>query len=598
VEVKKRISNVRIIALTATLLLLQVSCTRTGRVPPALPPDSQDRAMLLFQEVQTQRAAGNLEEAAQAVRDLVNGYPGFERMDEALFVAGELAAEQGRHADAAVHFEALYTEYPLSPRRTEAMLAAARAHERLGSYEKSATVLLELFELPVDPGVRARAEEMVLALIRTRLGPGELESLSKRFARSPLNREFALQLARKEYARGKYDRCYELLVDFLDRYPDAREAVEARRLLGQTSEKLQARPEPPSGPVNPNAFGVVLPVTGTLSLYGRDFEEGVRMAVSEFNERGGEGARAVKFVSADTKGTAVGAVRAVRKLVLEDGVIGIVGAVFTVPTIAAAIEANAWRTALISPVVSVDDLLEIGPWIFETKVPVEVEVAAMANMIVARLGMERFAIVAPSRGRGRIAGDLFGEEISRLGGEMVVAEYYEEGATDFRAQLEKVREAAAEALFIPGSVEELLTLLPQVGFYDLHVQLLGLSNWNSDRLLRLYKGELEGVLFPQESYHGKDPEAYQRLRATLMEKGSGEVNSITVCGYFGARLLLEAVAAGATDREDVRAYLDGQLRQGSQRRIEEAAALPILTVHSGEVIEFTPPPKSESSHQQ
>jgi ABC-type branched-subunit amino acid transport system substrate-binding protein len=268
--------------------------------------------------------------------------------------------------------------------------------------------------------------------------------------------------------------------------------------------------------------------------------------------------------------------------------------VFTGTTLAAAVEANAWRAPLLSPVVAADGLLEVGPWVFETKIPQEVEVAAVADLAVTYLMLERIAIVAPERGRLRAVSDLFAGEINRLGAEVVSTVYYEEGATDFREQLETVRESAPDAIFIPGDVKDLLNLLPQVKFYDLQIQLLGLSNWNDDNLLRLFGRELEGALFPLEVYRGKDPEAYDRLKIALKEKGSGEVNPVTVAGYFGMHLLLEALAAGASNREEVREYLDGELNRGSEQRISEAGALTILTVRSGEIREYTRPTRPQT----
>ena len=249
---------------------------------------------------------------------------------------------------------------------------------------------------------------------------------------------------------------------------------------------------------------------------------------------------------------------------------------------------------MLSPVVSANELTEIGPWIFETRVPAEVEVIAVADLAVTGLLLERHAVVAPTRGPRRALAELFAEEVTRLGGEVVVSVFYEEGATDFREQLEAVWEAAPETIFIPASDEELLTLIPQVKFYDLQVQLLGLSNWNSEKLLRLYSDELEGALFPLETYHGKDPVTYQRFKLTLEEKGVVDVSPLTVAGYFGMRLLLESITAGASDRGEVRAFLEGELRQNAEKRKLEAGTLSILTVRSGSVREFNLPPRPDN----
>lgn len=575
------------VSLVSVAVLLAVSCSRFSKGTSELSPESRSYASSLFESAKASRAAGDLDRAALSARELINNYPLFPFMDEAIFLAGEIALTQGRYAAAATHFGAVAERYPLSPFRQSARLRASRTYEKLEMYSKSAASLLEVLESPVDSLVEVECVATLRELVDHRLTPAELEALVRQFPSSPLNREIALRLARLEYAQGDYDRTYELLGEYLYRFPEETEAIEARRLLKLAAERRQSPQEPPPGVVKPNTVGIVLPVTGELSLYGRYFEEGIRLALADYGDGSG---RRVSLAIADSKGTPVDAVKAVRKLVLEDGAVGLLGSVFTAPTIAAAIEANAWKVSLLSPVVSANGLVDIGPWIFETRVPPEVEVSAISNVAVTQLSLERFAIVAPSRGPGRTAADLFGQEVTRLGGEVVIATYYEEGATDFREQLEAVWESAPEALFVPGSVNELLTLLPQVKFYDLQIQLLGLSNWNSEKLLRLYSGELEGAMFPLETYHGKDREAYLRFKETLEKKGADETNPITVAGYFGMRLMLDAIASGASDRREIRDFLDAELRQSAEQRMTETQTLSILTVRSGEVREFNPPP--------
>lgn len=573
-------------ALVVVAAALTASCAGLSKEKPGLTPESRTYASRLFEKAKADRENGDLEGAALAARELVNNYPNFALIDEAIFVAGQIARERGQTAESASFFTALADRFPLSPLRPQAMLYASESYARMEMYPKSAGLLLEVLQSPADSLVRDECTNRLRTMIRTKLTSSDLETLARSYPSSPLNREIALNLARREYALGNFDKTYELLGEYLYQFPEGDVATEARRLLTLAAERRQAPGEPPAGIVKPNTIGIVLPVTGTLSLYGRYFEEGVRMALDEYNRGAG---RQITLALADSRGSPVGAVKAVRKLVLEDGAVGILGSVFTVPTITASIEANAWKTPLLSPVVSANDLTEIGPWVFETRVPPEVEVLAVSNLAVTGLMLERYAVVAPSRGPRKALADLFSEEVSRLGGEVVVSVFYEEGATDFREQLEAVWEAAPEAIFIPASDEELLTLIPQVKFYDLQVQLLGLSNWNSEKLLRLYSDELEGALFPLETYHGKDPVTYQRFKSALEEKGVVDVSPLTVAGYFGMRLLTESITRGASDRGEVRAFLDGELKQDADRRKEEARTLSILTVRSGTVREFDLP---------
>lgn len=566
-------------------LLLMLACSQAAR-QPAPSPESTARASELYERLKTYQDEGNLEAAAVNARELIHNYPAYPLIDEVIYRAGVIAFEQERFADAAAHFDRLNTDYPLSPFRQLALLSSARSYDRIDQPGRAAQRLAELLASPVEEDIREEAAHDLRTLVHTRLSPQEMEALVRQYPDSAIYRETAFDLARRAYAQGDYDEAYELLGELLYRFPEGPRSQEARRLLAQVSERRQAGAGRPSTAVDPNTIGVVLPVTGQLSLYGRLFEQGVTMAVEEYNEEAGT---PVRLATADTRGNPVSGATAARKLIEEEGAVALLGSVFTMPTVSASIEANAWQVPLLSPVVSTDNLGEVGPWVFQTKVPYSVEATAMADLATGRLLLERFAVIAPSGGSGLDVGEFFAREVERLGGLVVANESYEEGATDFRGQLEAVREAAPDAIFAPGTVEELLLLLPQIKFYDLQVQLLGLSNWKSDKLLRLSRDELEGALFPLETYHGNDQAAYQRFKLAMEEKGVGEVSAVSVAGYFGMRLLLEGVSRGATSRDDIRAWLETQIYGDAESRSERAASLSILTVRRGRTREFRPP---------
>jgi branched-chain amino acid transport system substrate-binding protein len=271
----------------------------------------------------------------------------------------------------------------------------------------------------------------------------------------------------------------------------------------------------------------------------------------------------------------------VRKLVVEDGAVAVVGDLFTLPAIAGAIECNAWRTPIVSPVVAADDLVEIGTWVFQTRVPATIEATVLAEVAVKKLGLQHIAVLSPARGDRRETAQFFSDEVKRLGGQVTADQQFAEGATDFKDQLQKIRDAAPDGLFAIGSVEELLQILPQTRSFDLQAQLLGTSQWNSDKLMRLARDELEGAIFPAESHYGSTPEQDKALRDRIMTAGATDVNPVAVAAYYGTRVVLEAVAAGASSREDVRAYLEAHLRGDATARRARADTLPLVRVHEG-----------------
>jgi branched-chain amino acid transport system substrate-binding protein len=543
----------------------------------------QERADALFERARSALSSGDLAGAGAAAGELINSYPRFGKLDEVYFLAGQVADRQEQPAQAATHYDHLAGEYPTSSFRAPALAAAAADYAKLKDPLREAERLLALEALPLDQKTRETNARRLSALAHDALNASQLDELARAHPRSTLARDALFRQARAAYANGDYDRSYELVSDYLEHAPQGDAAEEARRLLESASERRQTPPPGPATRVSADRVGLVFPQTGSLALYGRLFEQGARAALDEHNEKA---SRHVSLVTADSRGSAVDAVKAVRKLVVEDGAVALVGDVFTLPAIASAIECNAWRAPIVSPVVASDDLVEIGAWVFQTRVPATIEATVLAEVAVQKLGVHNVAVLSPARGDRRATAEFFAAEVTRVGGNVAAHEYFAEGATDFKAQLEKVRDVTPDALFAIGSVEELLQILPQTKFFDLHVQLLGTSQWNSDKLLRLARDELEGAVFPAEAHYGATDARDRALRERLTTAGATDVSPVAVAAYYGMRVVLDAVDGGAASREDVRRHLDAKLRGDAVARRERASTLPLVRVHDGAIEPF------------
>ena len=571
------------IAVTALAMASLAACAGVGGNKAELGPAQQARAQELYETLVTAQKNARWDDASAAASEILNQYPSFARTDDVLLRAGQVADARKQYAEAATYYQTLADDYKLSTSRPDALRAAAADFAKLDDPQREAAAWLELLKSPLDAAAREEATRRLRVLTDEKLSAGDLDALYRAYPDSPLARSALYQEARTAYANGDYDQAYDKVGRYLDSLPAGEKDPDARRLLELATERRQAPPPTPGSKVRPDRVGLLLPQTGSLAHYGRLFEQGAKLAVEEFNA--GE-SRRVSLAIADSRGGAIDAVTAVRRLTAEEGAVAIIGDIFTLPAIAGAIEANAWRAPIVSPVVGSDDLVAIGPWVFQTRVPSTVEATALAEAAVRKLNLERFAVIAPSRGDRREAGDFFVAEIKRLGRQVVAVEYYEDGATDFKAQLERVREAAPDALFAVGGVEELLQMLPQAKFHDVQVQLLGLSSWNSDKLMRLSRAELEGAVFPAESHYGSNKDQHAAVVKKLATPNTSDASPVSIAGYYGTRAVLEAIGQGAASREDVRKYLDAHLRGDAATRATRAAALPLLRVRGGKAEAF------------
>ncbi|HKW15865.1 MAG TPA: ABC transporter substrate-binding protein, partial [Candidatus Krumholzibacteria bacterium] len=349
-----RFIRLRTTALAAVLFLLS-GCATMGGKGASYGPAEQTRAEELFASLQASVKANQTDKAATTAAELINSYPRFARTDEVYFLAGQTADAQSRFAQAATYYDHLANEYSTSAFRVQALSAAADDYRKLNDAYRETERLLMLEASALDQKTREANGRRLQAVAQENLTVAQVDELAKKYPHSALSRDSLLRQARAAYANGDFDKSYEMVSSYLEQVPKDESAEDARRLLENAAERRQTPPPGPATKVSADHVGLIFPQTGSLALYGRLFEQGAKAAVDEYNEKA---SRHVVLVEADSRGSAVDAVKGVRKLVVEDGAVAVVGDVFTLPAIAGAIECNAWRAPIVSPVVASDDLVE------------------------------------------------------------------------------------------------------------------------------------------------------------------------------------------------------------------------------------------------
>jgi branched-chain amino acid transport system substrate-binding protein len=303
-------------------------------------------------------------------------------------------------------------------------------------------------------------------------------------------------------------------------------------------------------------IGVLCPLEGRFATLGESFLRGASIALKETRlKRIGN----IELVVGDTRGNPLESRAVAERLIRQEHVDALLGEVLSSSTIAAAQVAELSKTVFLSPIATEEGIGGVGSWVFQMTTSSEVEIAALAHMACRRLGLRRIAFMSSNDLSSRRIARLFGDEVERLGGELVIAELYPEGSTDFAESIGRVRAADPEALFIASSTEDLILILPQLSFHEFGAQLLGTSAWNSRRLIRMAGRDLEGALFPAD-IDQRAGEALFTNACALVNEPAGEINQVVVGGYRGTKLLIEALAkcksGGTPLREEMSRLLE------------------------------------------
>ena len=200
-------------------------------------------------------------------------------------------------------------------------------------------------------------------------------------------------------------------------------------------------------------IGVVLPLTGHLASTGELMKQGLDLALNEINNGSRELELAptgkLKFIIEDDTSTPEGAVDAFNKLIDEDGVSVILGPATSSATRAAFPIAQENEIVAMSPTAGARGLGAIGDFVF--RVPLATDVSALKDVEITytKLGYQRVATLYDDT-------DLFStdrdtalrEAFTANGIEVLTAEVFQSGETDFSAQLARIQVLNPDVIFV------------------------------------------------------------------------------------------------------------------------------------------------------
>jgi branched-chain amino acid transport system substrate-binding protein len=297
-------------------------------------------------------------------------------------------------------------------------------------------------------------------------------------------------------------------------------------------------------------------MSGDVKTFGEGTKRGVEMAVAEWNEKGGVLGRPIEIIIGDTKCDGQEAANVGNKVITQDKVHYIIGAVCSSASIPISEIANPAGVVQISPPstnpqVTINEDGSNKEYIFRACFldPFQGEVDAAFAM--NELGATTSAVLYDV-GNDYVKGlaEYYKASFEALGGEVSVFEAYTKEDTDFSALLTKVADADVDVLFLPDYYNKANVIAKQAKDRGVTATLLGADGWDSPDL------DLEAVdgAYFSNHYSPYDP---RPLVQDFIKKFEAEYGMtpdfVAVLAYDSAHVLLQAIEkAGVDDPAKVR----------------------------------------------
>ena len=378
--------------------------------------------------------------------------------------------------------------------------------------------------------------------------------------------------------------------------------------------------------VSSTTIGVILPLTGRSANVGQRTLKAIEMGLGLHY-----GKSNFQLAVIDTQGNPDKARRGVERLVREDNVVAVLGALSSREAESAALKADELGVPLIT-LSQRSGLTDVSPYVYRNSLTPEMQIHHLVHTAMTQYGMRKFAILYPNDAYGVESANHFWDEVLARGGEITAAQVYDPNSTDFKhvcqklvgkfyieARLEeykakqkefsqKVKKRSSrenisaedildpiinfDAVFIPDSAKnmgQISAFLSYVGVKDIH--LLGTNLWNGPGLARRAGHFQNSLLFVDGFIQNSAAAKNSRFVAEFKSLFRDDPTMMEIQAYESALILRGLVMKGSDSRREVASALMelenypgavGPLNMSTTREV--LRPLYSLTLRKGEII--------------
>src|SRR5206468_2217864 len=234
----------------------------------------------------------------------------------------------------------------------------------------------------------------------------------------------------------------------------------------------------------PIKIGVTQPLTGAFAASGNYVTQGAKMAEEAINASGGVLGRKIQLVIEDNKSNPTETVATAEKLISKDKVPVLMGAWSSTLTLAVMPKLMEYEVPMLVETSSSGKITTSGnPYIFRISPTSEMEAKAFTPMVKS-FGIRKADFLATNNDFGLGASQEFSQMMKAQGVQIGVMETMDPKATDFSAQLAKIKASGGDTLFVTTAVEQITLILKQAKEQQLKARIITTGGSNSpDQLI-------------------------------------------------------------------------------------------------------------------
>jgi len=303
-------------------------------------------------------------------------------------------------------------------------------------------------------------------------------------------------------------------------------------------------------------IGVITDKVGPAKPYSEPTLEGIQFGAGEINAKGGVLGRKLELLIEDDQGRPDISATMARKLV-DAGAVFILSITLTPATQQQQNVTLEAKTPQMTPMNSGDTLTTqlANPYFWQTGPLGSVQIATLLSHARAKQ-LKKVALISDNSDLGQLLAKFFRAGLEKSGIQVVTEEVVPRGVTSAEPQMQKIRAANPDAMFMAGVLTpENVLILRAYRQMGLKFPIHSSYNLSVPQYMSVAKGLLNGITFVDA--YDPDKAEVRKFEADYAKANGGKTPyNIHGYGYDGIRMVAEAIRrAGSTDKEKIRAAM-------------------------------------------
>jgi len=302
-------------------------------------------------------------------------------------------------------------------------------------------------------------------------------------------------------------------------------------------------------------IGVITDRVGVSKPYSEPSTEGLIFGAEEINRRGGVLGKKIELLVEDDQSRPDISAALARKLI-DQGAVFILSMSLTPATQQQQTVTMEAKTPQMTPMNSGDTLTTQlpNPYFWQTGPLGSIQIATLLAHARSK-NLKRVALISDNSDLGQLLARFFRGGLEKSGIQVVSEEVVPRGATTAEPQMQKIRAANPDALFMAGVLTaENVLILRAYRQFGLKFPIHSSYNLSVPVYMSVGKGLVDGVTFV-DAYDPDKPEVKEFVAAYKKSTGKEPFN-LHGYGYDGIMMVAEAIKkAGSTDKEKIRAAM-------------------------------------------